>query len=45
MAAGQAEPFEPMPERVMNGWVLLGPAADWQGLTAEARPFVEAEQR
>ena len=44
VAAGQAEPFEPMQGRVMNGWVLLQPTADWQPLAAEARAFVESQQ-
>jgi TfoX/Sxy family transcriptional regulator of competence genes len=43
-AAGHAEPFEPMPGRVMNGWVLVQPAADWSPLAAEARAFVESQQ-
>jgi hypothetical protein len=41
-AAGQAEPFEPMPGRAMNGWVLVRPDADWPGLVSEARAHVEA---
>ena len=44
VAAGQAEPFEPMPGRAMNGWVLVQPAADWPLLAAEARAFVESQQ-
>jgi TfoX/Sxy family transcriptional regulator of competence genes len=44
-AAGSAEPFEPMPGRVMNGWVLLQPTADWTPLVAEARAFVESQQQ
>ncbi len=42
-ATGRAEPFEPMPGRVMNGWVLVQPSADWPGLVREARSFVEAQ--
>jgi hypothetical protein len=44
-AAGSAEPFEPMPGRVMNGWVLLQPAADWSPLVAEARAYVESQEK
>ena len=45
LASGAAEPFEPMPGRVMNGWVLVGPATDWPALAAEARAYVEDQQR
>ena len=39
---GAAEPFEPMPGRPMNGWVVLDPAADWAEPAREARAFVES---
>jgi hypothetical protein len=45
VAAGQAEPFEPMPGRAMNGWVVVGEGADWASLVDEARAFVESQQR
>jgi hypothetical protein len=44
VAAGEAEPFEPMPGRPMNGWVVVGDDADWAPLVAEARAFVESQQ-
>jgi TfoX/Sxy family transcriptional regulator of competence genes len=44
VAAGQATPFEPMEGRPMNGWAIIGPAADWTGIVAEARAHVEAQQ-
>jgi TfoX/Sxy family transcriptional regulator of competence genes len=43
VSAGAAEPFEPMPGRVMNGWLLLSPAAEWETLAAEARTYVESQ--
>jgi TfoX/Sxy family transcriptional regulator of competence genes len=43
VGAGAAEPFEPMPGRAMNGWVVVSPSAEWTALTAEARAYVEAE--
>jgi hypothetical protein len=45
VAAGEAEPFEPMPGRPMNGWVVVGPAADWAPLVDEARGYVESQQK
>ena len=45
VAAGQAEPFEPMEGRRMNGWIVLGDSADWDPLVAEARAHVEAQQK
>jgi hypothetical protein len=45
VAAGQAEPFEPMPGRRMNGWVVLGDDVDWAPLVDEARAFVESQQK
>ena len=44
VAAGHAQPFEPMPGRAMNGWVVVSPSVDWPPLVAEARAFVEAQQ-
>jgi hypothetical protein len=43
--AGAAEPFEPMPGRAMNGWVVVGPDADWVPLVDEARAYVEAQKK
>jgi hypothetical protein len=43
-AAGQAEPFEPMPGRRMNGWVLLGEPVARAPVVAEARAWVECQQ-
>jgi TfoX/Sxy family transcriptional regulator of competence genes len=45
VAAGRAEPFEPMPGRPMNGWVVVGDDADWGPLVDEARTFVESLQK
>jgi hypothetical protein len=45
VAAGEAEPFEPMPGRAMNGWVVVGPSADWTSLVDEARAYVESQQK
>lgn len=42
--SGQAEPFEPMPGRRMNGWVLLGDSVAWDPVVAEARAWVESQQ-
>jgi len=41
--AGTATPFEPMDGRPMNGWVVIGPGADWPPLVEEARAFVAAQ--
>ncbi len=43
--AGEAETFEPMPGRPMNGWVVVGPSADWAPLADEARAYVESQQK
>jgi TfoX/Sxy family transcriptional regulator of competence genes len=43
--AGNAEPFEPMEGRAMNGWVVVHPTVDWLPLTTEARDFVESQQK
>jgi hypothetical protein len=45
VGAGEAVPFEPMTGRPMNGWVVVEPTADWASLVAEARDFVESQQR
>lgn len=37
---GEAEPFEPMPGRVMGGWVVVRDDADWHLLAEEAHSFV-----
>ena len=44
VAAGQAEPFEPMEGRRMNGWVVLHGEADWDPLVSEARAWTESQQ-
>jgi hypothetical protein len=44
VAAGEAEPFEPMPGRRMNGWVVVGDDVEWAPLADEARAFVESQQ-
>ena len=41
---GQAEPFEPMGGRPMNGWVVVGEFLDWPPLVDEARAFVASQQ-
>ena len=43
--AGDGQPFEPMPGRAMNGWVVVAPSMDWHPLTGEARTHVESQQR
>jgi TfoX/Sxy family transcriptional regulator of competence genes len=45
VAAGSGQPFEPMPGRAMNGWLVVEPSADWQPLAGEARAHVEAQQK
>ncbi|MGY1602671.1 TfoX/Sxy family protein [Geodermatophilus sp. SYSU D00815] len=40
VAAGRAEPFEPMDGRPMHGWVVVAPSADRPHLLEEARAFV-----
>ena len=44
VAAGQAEVFEPMEGRPMNGWVLLHGGVPWDPVVAEARDHVAAQQ-
>lgn len=43
--AVQAEPFEPMAGRPMNGWVVVGPGGDQAAPADEARAYVESLQR
>ena len=45
LSSGQAEQFEPMAGRPMNGWVIVPPSLDWLPLVGEAREHVEAQQR
>jgi hypothetical protein len=45
VAAGEAEAFEPMAGRPMNGWVVVAPSADWAPLVDEARAYVESQQK
>lgn len=44
VASGQAEPFEPMPDRRMNGWVVPGDSVAWDPVVAEARAWVRLQQ-
>jgi TfoX/Sxy family transcriptional regulator of competence genes len=44
VAAGQAEPFEPMEGRRMNGWVLLHGGVEWDPVVTEARAWTESQQ-
>ena len=41
--AGVGQPFEPMPGRAMNGWVVVAETAEWPPLIEEARAFVAAQ--
>jgi hypothetical protein len=45
VSGGHAVPFEPMPGRPMNGWVVVDDAVDWPPLLGEARAFVESQSR
>jgi TfoX/Sxy family transcriptional regulator of competence genes len=45
VASGAAQVFEPMPGRPMNGWVLLQGSEEWNPLVAEARTYVEEQQK
>jgi hypothetical protein len=45
VAAGDGQPFEPMPGRAMNGWLVVEPSVEWPELAAEARAHVEAQQK
>jgi hypothetical protein len=42
--AGQAEPFEPMEGRRMNGWAVLHDGVGWDPVVAEARAWTESQQ-
>ena len=44
VAAGRAEPFEPMEGRRMNGWAVVQGTAEWEPLVGEARAWVESQQ-
>ncbi|SOD93972.1 TfoX/Sxy family protein [Blastococcus haudaquaticus] len=44
VAGGNAEPFEPMEGRRMNGWAVLRGTEDWDPLVAEARAWTESQQ-
>src|SRR4051794_7992411 len=41
--AGQAQPFEPMEGRRMNGWIVLGDSVGWLPVVEEARAHVAAQ--
>jgi len=43
VAAGQADVFEPMEGRPMNGWALLRAPVEWDPVVAEARDHVAAQ--
>jgi len=43
IAAGQAEPVEPMGGRPMNGWVVVAGSLDRPALVEEARAHVAAQ--
>jgi hypothetical protein len=45
VAEGHGQPFEPMPGRPMNGWVVLQGSAEWDPVVTEARTYVEAQQK
>lgn len=45
VGAGAAEPFEPMPGRPMNGWVVLAGTVDPDPVVTEARTWVESQPR
>ena len=45
VAAGDGQPFEPMPGRGMNGWLVVEPSVEWAPLAAQARAHVEAQQK
>jgi TfoX/Sxy family transcriptional regulator of competence genes len=44
VALGQAEMFEPMEGRPMNGWALLRESVEWDPVVAEAHAHVAAQQ-
>src|SRR5690349_16676132 len=41
--AGDAQPFEPMEGRRMNGWIVLADSVDWPSVVADARDHVAAQ--
>jgi len=43
VAAGRAEPFEPMEGRRMNGWAVLHDGVAWDPVVAEARAWTESQ--
>ena len=45
VAAGDGQPFEPMPGRAMNGWLVVGSDVEWEAVVAEARAHVESQQK
>ena len=45
VAAGDGQPFEPMPGRAMNGWLVVEPSVEWPSLAAQARAHVEQHQK
>jgi hypothetical protein len=44
VAAGEAEQFEPMAGRPMNGWAVIAAVADWDTVVDDARAHVAAQQ-
>jgi hypothetical protein len=43
--AGDGQPFEPMPGRAMNGWLVVSSDVAWEPLVVEARAHVEAQRK
>ena len=41
--AGDAQPFEPMEGRRMNGWIVLGESVEWLPVVREAGAYVAAQ--
>jgi TfoX/Sxy family transcriptional regulator of competence genes len=41
--SGDAQPFEPMEGRRMNGWIVLADSVDWPPVVEEARAHVAAQ--
>ena len=41
--AGQAQPFEPMEGRRMNGWIVVDESVDWPPVVQEAGAYVAAQ--
>ncbi|WP_335871803.1 hypothetical protein [Bacillus sp. 2205SS5-2] len=40
LSSEEGSPFEPMPGRVMNGWISVSDQRKWEALAAEALVFV-----